>query len=251
MKVIFNADDFGLTQGVNNGIIKAHQQGVVLSTTMMMGMDAERHAVELANQNPNLKIGVHLRFTAGVPLTGHPNLTSGGEQFVRFNELWKKRDFQEEAVYQEAVAQVEHFLSLGLPLSHIDSHHHAHTHPQLLPVIRRVAEQYRVPLRGSGLCHIDCDTTYHFTDEFYDQGVSLDGVMAHLKSLKSQYDVVEVMCHPADVDQHLLSISGYALQRELELQVLTSPILKQELAEHGMSITDYSTLISTRKFASV
>ncbi|WP_029809312.1 ChbG/HpnK family deacetylase, partial [Vibrio parahaemolyticus] len=72
MKVIFNADDFGLTQGVNTGIVKSHQDGVVKSTTMMVGMDAEQHAIELANQNPDLKIGVHLRFTAGAPLTEHP-----------------------------------------------------------------------------------------------------------------------------------------------------------------------------------
>lgn len=56
MKVIFNADDFGLTQGVNNGIVKSHQDGVVKSTTMMVGMDAEQHAIELAHQNPDLKL---------------------------------------------------------------------------------------------------------------------------------------------------------------------------------------------------
>ncbi|MDF4952104.1 ChbG/HpnK family deacetylase, partial [Vibrio parahaemolyticus] len=55
MKVIFNADDFGLTRGVNNGIVKAHQQGVVHSTTMMVGMDAEQHALELARHNSGLK----------------------------------------------------------------------------------------------------------------------------------------------------------------------------------------------------
>lgn len=50
--------------------------------------------------------------------------------------------------------------------------------------------------------------------------------MQHLLSLKENYDVVEVMCHPAYADQPLIMKSGYALQRELELQVLTSPILK-------------------------
>ncbi|MFA0025879.1 ChbG/HpnK family deacetylase, partial [Vibrio sp. 10N.261.49.A5] len=99
MKVIFNADDFGLTSGVNIGIIKAHQQGVVNSTTMMVGMDAEKHAVELAKQNPDLKIGVHLRFTAGPPITGHPNLTNNKEEFVSYADLWKKQDFDAKVVY--------------------------------------------------------------------------------------------------------------------------------------------------------
>ncbi|MGR5278919.1 chitin disaccharide deacetylase [Vibrio rotiferianus] len=251
MKVIFNADDFGLTPGVNKGIVKAHQQGVVCSTTMMVGMDAEEHAVELAKQNPNLKIGVHLRFTTGSPLTGNPNLTNGQARFVSYDELWKKQDFEEEVVYQEAIAQVEAFLKLGLSLSHLDSHHHAHTHPQLLPVIRKVAQKYKVPLRGSGLCYIENRVNYYFTDEFYDQGVSLEGIMKHLLSLKAQYDVVEVMCHPAEADQPLLLKSSYALQRELELQVLTSSIFQQELTKHGMTVTDYSALISPSKVASV
>ncbi|YCO04075.1 chitin disaccharide deacetylase [Vibrio sp. VNB-15] len=251
MKVIFNADDFGLTQGVNNGIIKAHQQGVVKSTTMMVGMDAEEHAMELAKQSPNLRVGVHLRFTAGAPITGHPNLTNGKEQFVSYAELWKKQDFDTKVVYEEAQSQIEYFLALGLSLSHLDSHHHAHTHPQLLPVIKELATKYRVPLRGSGLCHVSNTARYFFTDEFYDQGVSLDGLMRNLLKLKSQYDIVEVMCHPAEADQPLILKSGYALQRELELQVLTSLILKQELVQHGIAVTDYSALSSSNKVVSV
>ena len=251
MKVIFNADDFGLTRGVNNGIVKAHRQGVVHSTTMMVGMDAEQHALELARHNPDLKIGVHLRFTAGVPITKHPNLTNGRAHFINYDELWSKQDFETQVVYDEAKAQVEHFLSLGLELSHLDSHHHAHTHPQILPVIKEVANEYRVPLRGSGLCQESMTIRYIFTDEFYDQKVSLDGLMAHLLSLKADYDLVEVMCHPAEADQALILKSGYALQRELELQVLTSPILKEQLAHHGITVTDYSELVSTNQMVGV
>ncbi|EGQ7649524.1 TPA: chitin disaccharide deacetylase [Vibrio alginolyticus] len=251
MKVIFNADDFGLTRGVNSGIVKAHQQGVVHSTTMMVGMDAEQHALELARHNPDLKIGVHLRFTAGVPITKHPNLTNGRAHFINYDELWSKQDFETQVIYDEAKAQVEHFLSLGLELSHLDSHHHAHTHSQILPVIKEVANEYRVPLRGTGLCQESMTIRYIFTDEFYDQKVSLDGLMAHLLSLKADYDLVEVMCHPAEADQALILKSGYALQRELELQVLTSPILKEQLAHHGITVTDYSELVSTNQIVGV
>lgn len=251
MKVIFNADDFGLTQGVNNGIVKAHQQGVVRSTTMMVGMDAEQHAVELAKQNPDLKVGVHLRFTAGAPITEHPNLTNGKALFVSYDQLWQKQDFDANAVYQEAKSQVEYFLALDLKLSHLDSHHHAHTHPQLFPVIRELAKHYRVPLRGSGLLHNTMMVKYYFTDQFYDQGVSLERLITHLLDLKQQYDVVEVMCHPAEADQPLIHKSGYAQQRELELELLSCPILKQELAQHGMTVTDYSALVSSPNTISV
>ncbi len=75
--------------------------------------------------------------------------------------------------------------------------------------------------------------------------------MAHLLSLKADYDLVEVMCHPAEADQALILKSGYALQRELELQVLTSPILKEQLAHHGITVTDYSELVSTNQMVGV
>lgn len=87
MKVIFNADDFGLTQGVNQGIVKAHLDGVVKSTTLMVGMPAEQHAVQLAKQLPDLKIGLHLRFTAGRPLTGERNLTDEHGVFTAYRDF--------------------------------------------------------------------------------------------------------------------------------------------------------------------
>ncbi|EQL90286.1 ydjC-like family protein, partial [Vibrio parahaemolyticus VP232] len=246
----FNADDFGLTQGVNNGIVKSHQDGVVKSTTMMVGMDAEQNAIELAHQNPDLKIGVHLRFTAGAPLTEHPNLTNGRTHFVKYSELWNKQDFEAQAVYDEAKAQIDHFLSLG-------------QRSVILIVIIMLIRTPRFFLlfrnsRKSTACHFaewylssTNDDKLFLTDEFYDQKVSLDGLMQHLLSLKENYDVVEVMCHPAYADQPLIMKSGYALQRELELQVLTSPILKEQLAQHGIAVTDYSALVSTSQVVGV
>uniref|UniRef100_UPI000471ABF4 ChbG/HpnK family deacetylase n=1 Tax=Vibrio parahaemolyticus TaxID=670 RepID=UPI000471ABF4 len=183
--------------------------------------------------------------------TDPPNLTNGRTHFVKYSELWNKQDFDAQAVYEEAKAQIDHFLSLGLTLSHLDSHHHAHTHPQILPIVQKLAKEHRVPLRGSGICHQPMTTSYFFSDKFYDQKVSLDGLMQHLLSLKENYDVVEVMCHPAYADQPLIMKSGYALQRELELQVLTSPILKEQLAQHGIAVTDYSALVSTSQVVGV
>lgn len=106
----------------------------------MVGMPAEQHAVQLAKQLPDLKIGLHLRFTAGRPLTGERNLTDEHGVFTAYRDFWQRRDYQPEAIYHEAIAQVEHFLKLGLTLSHLDSHHHAHTHPQLAPIIYEVAK---------------------------------------------------------------------------------------------------------------
>jgi predicted glycoside hydrolase/deacetylase ChbG (UPF0249 family) len=252
MKVIFNADDYGLTPGVNTGIAKAHLHGVVNSTTMMVGMEAEEHAVKLAANLPKLKIGLHLRFTVGAPLTGHPNLTNGKSLFPAYSDFWKKKDFEPNAIYEECVAQIQHFLKLGIPLSHIDSHHHAHTHPQLAPVVYQVAKHYQVPLRSVGLPgeeQISC--RYAFCDKFFDKGVDLDFLIMELLELKKDYDLVEVMCHPGEIEQSLLKQSSYAIQREKELEILTDVRLVDALKRSHIEVTDYSELIFTSQLTSV
>lgn len=242
MKVIFNADDFGLTPGVNAGIARAHRQGVVKSTTMMVGMAAEADALALAAELPELKIGLHLRFTAGAPFTGHPSLTSDGHHCLTYADFWRKQDFDPLVIYQECRAQVEYFLRLGLPLSHIDSHHHVHRHPQLFDVIKEVASEFRVPMREVGLVGAAAPLRYHFSDRFYDHGVSMDALTTHLHAMRADCDVLEVMCHPAEVDHWLAQNSGYTHQREQELQLLTSAQLMDWLVQHDIRVTDYSEL---------
>lgn len=242
MKVIFNADDFGLTTGVNEGIAQAHLHGVVNSTTMMVGMGAEQDAVKIATQLPELKVGIHLRFTSGSPLTNGSSLIGDEGFFPRQAEFWQKQDFDLEEVYQEVSSQIAQFKKLGFQLSHIDSHHHAHTHPQLLPVIREIAHQLQVPLRGIGL-----DSSvwrYHFSDWFYDSNLSMAGLLSHLSQFQSTYDVVEIMCHPSKVDEALSAQSSYTHQRALELDILTSDELKEGLIKNGITVTDYSCLTS-------
>ncbi|PJC87077.1 chitin disaccharide deacetylase [Vibrio sp. HA2012] len=245
MKVIFNADDFGLTEGVNDGIIDSFINGVVRSTTLMVGMGAEMHALKLAQQHPKLKIGLHLRFTAGAPLTKNPLLTRKDGNFPALSDFWKKQFFDPQAVRNEVIAQIEHFLGLGLKLSHIDSHHHVHTHPQLAPIIYTAAKEYQVPLRGSGFSNGKKALRYSFTDKFYDKGVSQYTLIQHLTELKEHFDIVEIMCHPAIADKALLSISSYYFQREEERRLLTSPELKRALQENAIGITDYSELLSS------
>lgn len=238
MKVIFNADDFGLTPGVNDGIIQSHLNGVVKSTTMLVGAPAEDHAIALAKQLPTLQVGLHLRFTLGRPLTRGETLCDTDGKFLSYQAFWALQDFDSAAVYSECVAQVEAFLKSGLTLSHIDSHHHAHTHKALLPIVQDVARQYGIPLRGQKVAHLN----YTFSDQFYDQNVELDFLAEHLTELSRRNDVVEVMCHPANVDQALRSVSGYSQQREKELQVLTNPLLALNLAKRSIQVTDYSAL---------
>ena len=127
MKLIVNADDFGLTRGVNLGIIEAFQQGIVRSTTLMVGMPAERHAAELATLNPGLKVGIHLRLTAGTPMAENvPTLLDQTGKLQNQSQFWDNQSMNSEEIERELRAQIEHFLSLGVELSHMDGHHHCH-----------------------------------------------------------------------------------------------------------------------------
>ncbi|MBV1841219.1 chitin disaccharide deacetylase [Photobacterium ganghwense] len=240
MHVIFNADDFGLTLGVNLGIVESCVAGVVRSTTLMVGMPAEQQAVQLAGNTPALKVGVHLRFTAGSPLTAASSLVNEQGMFLPYSAFWAHQGISQQQIADETTAQIEHFLAQGLALSHVDSHHHAHTHPELLPVIEEVVQGYRVPLRGSGLAGSTC--RYVFESGFYGEELTLSRLTALLDGHQGRCDVLEVMTHPALVDQSLLELSSYNIARTRELAVLTDPRLPELLKQRGITVADYSSL---------
>ncbi|AJR09924.1 chitin disaccharide deacetylase [Photobacterium gaetbulicola] len=239
MHVIFNADDFGLTRGVNLGIADACYNGVVRSTTMMVGELAETHAVQLAAENPSLAVGLHLRLTAGAPLTVPSCLVGNDGYFLNKDEFWLRRDFNEQQVADEVTAQIECFLATGLPLSHIDSHHHTHMHPKLLPVIEDVVGSYQVPLRASSSFS---GRSYAFNKDFYSDAPKLDDLLAIIDQHRGQCEVLEIMCHPAYVDQPLLESSSYVLPRAKELEILTDDRLGEALERWEVTVSNFNVL---------
>lgn len=148
--LVVNADDFGITEGVNRAVLQAHQEGILTSTTLMANMPAFEHAVQLASGQPGLGVGLHLNLTAGPPVLPSsrvPTLVSGGGQFpgggamMRRLSLGKVDRGQVEA---EMGAQLERALRAGVAITHLDSHHHLHLYPLLQPVAVRVARRYGI-----------------------------------------------------------------------------------------------------------
>lgn len=243
MFVIFNADDFGLTSGVNRGIIDSCVHGVVKSSTLMVDMGAQNDALKQHKEVPELKLGLHVRLTAGVPVTRADSLSTSSGEFLRQTDFWQKQDFIEQELFDEISGQVQLFQSTGLALSHIDSHHHAHTHPSVLPVISEIAHSLNVPLRGgSVLGNNSRELSYQFCDAFYANHIGVDDIMAMISRYKHKTDVLEIMCHPAYADPALIEMSSYAFERETELTTLTSNVLQDKLDAAGVIVTDYSIL---------
>lgn len=153
-RLIINADDLGLTPGVNRAILEAHQHGVVTSATLMANSAAFTDAVACVRSLPNkkLSIGCHLVLVDGEPITpaaNVPSLTTHSTEFRRgIGELalaarTKKLDPAE--IETEAVAQFKKIWSAGLQPSHFDTHKHSHLFSEILEPSLRAARTCNIP----------------------------------------------------------------------------------------------------------
>jgi len=144
-RLIINADDFGLTAGVNRAIVELHRAGLLTSATLMARAAATDEAIDLARATPSLGVGCHVVLVDGEPVlnrielptladprTGSFHVTLGG--FVRRLAVGSINPTEIEA---ETAAQIAHLQNRGLRLTHIDTHKHTHMFPAVLrPVLR-------------------------------------------------------------------------------------------------------------------
>ena len=144
-RLIINADDLGLTSGVNRAIAEAARAGAITSATLMANSRAFDDAVTLAKQLPNLKIGCHIVLIDGEPLVaGLSSLTGGNSRFRSSMKdfAWaamRKRISQQE-IQREAEAQIRKIQAAGINLTHVDTHKHTHMFPHVLRPVLRAAK---------------------------------------------------------------------------------------------------------------
>ena len=148
-RLIINADDFGLTAGVNRAIVEAHQHGIVTSATLMAGGRAFAEAAQWAQRLPELNVGCHVVLVDGEPLLPADKVSTllaagnGRAQFRsglgEFASAALRGGIDPEQVEAEAAAQMRKLQSAGIALSHFDTHKHAHTFPAILRPLLRAA----------------------------------------------------------------------------------------------------------------
>ena len=163
-RLVINADDFGFTDGVNRGIIRAAPAaGVVTSTSVMVNMPGWDDALaRLRDRRLTLGIGLHLNLVAGAPLTRAPTLTDA--QTGRFHSLGRLARravagrVRLDEVRAECEAQFERLAWAGVRITHVDSHRHTHCLPGFFIAVRDAARSARVSVirvcRGSGRNHL-------------------------------------------------------------------------------------------------
>jgi chitin disaccharide deacetylase len=145
LRLIVNADDFGLTSGVNRAISLANREGIVTSATVMANSRAFQEAVDVAKQQPTLHTGCHVVLIDGEPLKRNaPTLTNGSSRFRSslkdFAVTAVRNKFSVEEIQEEAEAQICRIQSTGLNVTHVDSHKHTHMFPNVLRPVLRAAK---------------------------------------------------------------------------------------------------------------
>jgi hopanoid biosynthesis associated protein HpnK len=150
-QLILNADDFGLTRGVNEGIIRAHREGILTSATLMASADAFDQAVELAKQNPRLGVGCHLVLVGGkavAPLKEIPSLADRDGRLPESLGIFVTRlssgSISVKEIERELRAQIQKIRGAGIEPTHLDTHKHTHAHPRVMEALGRVAQEFGI-----------------------------------------------------------------------------------------------------------
>lgn len=216
-RLIINADDFGLSEGVNRGIINCFQEGILTSTSIMVNQPCLKHAYKLWKENRGLAVGLHLTLDRGKALTGISSLTDSEGNFLEMSQLidlGKESDFR-----REIKAQLEKYNDVfGCDPSHIDSHNHIHLYnPTVLRALKNIASEFGLKYRRQK----------NLLDKFSDEGTTLERLIALLNEKKYEdIEYIELLTRPSYIDKKLLENSDYTESREKEMKILISPEFK-------------------------
>lgn len=224
-RLIVNADDFGQSEGINDGVVEAFERGVVRSASLMVRWPAAAEAARYARAHPGLSMGLHLDLG---------EWTYRENQWISSYEVVRKDDHA--AVAEEISRQFSTFNELtGRNPTHIDSHQHAHRAESVYSVVRKFADEIDAPLR------LYSDVRY--CGAFYGQtntgtplldNITLDALIKLLMNLDP--GITELCCHPAkriDFD------TMYSDERVMELQVLCDSRVPEFLAENHIELCSF------------
>jgi predicted glycoside hydrolase/deacetylase ChbG (UPF0249 family) len=219
--LIVNGDDFGVSRGINRGIVEAHHHGILTSTSLVVDMPWSEEAAWLSRALPDLGIGLHVKVTnegrePAMDLTDADNCRAElHRQFCRFEEL------------------------MGRPPTHLDSHHNVHRDARLLPHFLDLARQYGLPLREHSPVRYFSKFYGRWGGETHPEQISVEGLL-RLVETNVREGFTELSCHPGYVDPDFQS--DYSIEREIELRTLCDPIIRTALAEQHIQLVSFRDL---------
>jgi predicted glycoside hydrolase/deacetylase ChbG (UPF0249 family) len=150
--LVVNADDLGLTIGVNDGIFDAHDSGILTSASLIANAPATADAIRRVRTHPSLGIGVHLTLVDGEPVLPPGDVPTLIADDGRFRRSWKpfiaaclERRVSLVEVERELTAQIERLRGAGIEPTHLDSHKHVHAYPPVFAIVARLAARFGIP----------------------------------------------------------------------------------------------------------
>jgi len=238
-RLIVNADDFGRSSAVNAGIIEGHEKGIITSTSLMTKRDAFDEAVTLARSHPKLGIGLHL------DLDEFFKVEHGTGRLLEYQDPTMPMS----AIANETESQIVKIKKTGIPMTHLDGHHHSHLRPELFATVAALAAKHGIPvIRWFG----------GFYEGLY-PGADFSWIPDLLDRFKLKYpktffagwepvesslpgysylnwsvpfETAELMVHPGKGEPW----------RERELELCTSPKVRQEIEKRGIELCNFSGL---------
>jgi predicted glycoside hydrolase/deacetylase ChbG (UPF0249 family) len=152
-RLVVNADDLGLTVGINDGIFDAHDLGILTSASLFANAPATADAIRRAQSRPSLGIGAHLTLVDGAPLLTPQQVPTLVADDGRFRRTWEpfivaflQGRVSLVEVEQELTAQIKRLQGAGVTLTHLDAHKHVHAYPPVFAVVARLAVRFGVPV---------------------------------------------------------------------------------------------------------
>jgi predicted glycoside hydrolase/deacetylase ChbG (UPF0249 family) len=274
-RLIINADDFGLSEGTNRGILEAHEAGVVTAASLLVTMPAFASAARAARGLPALSVGLHLNLTAGRPVSGPGSVRTLCERasgrFLSFPRLIGRAlagRIDPRDVARECAAQLERLGDTGLAITHLDGHQHVHVLPGVWGPVVETARRarigaVRVPLEPpAGIAWRPLAavaqlllTAVHrrasragarrprpHPDHF--RGFALTGRRDFTRRLLALLDALEpgtteLMVHPGYPDDELLGWVRYSAGRERELAALASDVVRARLGRGDIELVGF------------
>lgn len=277
--LIVNADDFGLHPSVNHAILRAHREGIVTSTTALIGGAAFSEAVEELKETPRLGVGIHLCLVGESPVSDPEKIQSLLDSENRLHHSYSVfiRQFllgriRLKEVQIELEAQVSRALDCGLQPTHLDSHQHLHLLPGISRIVADIGLKFgirriRIPAEDTesatkslalarriqafvvrGLAKPQgrmyekkgLSSPQHFAG--FSAGGNFDGTAWRRLIPNLQKGVTEVMVHPGEDNQILEKAVGYGYHWREELEALLDPEIRIMLERHQIQLIHYGQL---------
>ncbi|OGS18339.1 MAG: hypothetical protein A2219_08625 [Elusimicrobia bacterium RIFOXYA2_FULL_50_26] len=229
-KLVVNADDFGYREGINKGIIYAHQSGVVSSASLFVQREGTDDAVRLAKENQALGLGIHIDLDQFFEVDHHIGMI--------LDWISPRPDIAN--VRGEIRRQLEKYFSLGLSCDHIDSHHHSHLHPDIFPLACEAARDFKIPVvRFAEKIVLDPSRVAEMKGIIKDYSITTPDHFIegwYWGNIDEHYQLAELMTHP-----------GYGeLWREAELAHCCQPTLRQYLIDQKIDLLRFSDAVASR-----